>query len=765
MGVLDRIAERAEISRALTLDQYLRQLGAQYGQYMPPVVSYGPTGQPTERPPVDFETLVAQTFATNPIIYGLVTKRGLIFSEARFMWQEMADGRGGDLRYDDGLALLEKPWPNGSTGEMLMRIDQDVSLAGNAYIVRERDRLRRLRPDWVQIVLSGNPLEEHDIDVVGYVYGAGSADSGNYKAYLPDEVAHISPVPDPLATYRGMSWLTPVIREVQADKQATEHKLNFLKNGAVLGPIVKAPPGISLEQFKKFIEAAESAHVGPQNAGRFLFLASGSDVSTVGADMRQIDFKALMGSAETRMTVAALMPAVIAGVSEGLQGSSLNAGNYQAAKRAFADGTLRPLWRILCAELETIVDVPEGSRLWFDETGVAFLREDQQDVAGIQAQQATTMNTLVTAGFEPKSIVTAVRENDWSKLKHTGLTSVQLSEPGSGGQNGDQSATDNSGDFAPDTQGQQDYQGAFGEATRARKVRTAAGVRFFDQPIGTVIVPDLAKAKHLDPEWFPGHIAARLHSGENAADLAGEFQHHARTYERLAADPDHENERDHLLTLAANWRKQADDLRTVQHLPLKPKTSPGPNPRPVPAVAVPEKPNPRTVPPAPLPSRPMTPAEQKLADDFAAGRISKAQLRAILTGKTPETFQPEETLAFVRGMVTAGYITELARTGDRDRLEAYLRRQNTVTLVAAAPFFGLHIPDNAGHDRIVALFHAQALKLEGPPPPPTRESLMSRKVVDLKASLRAAGLPVSGTKPVLVDRLLAAIQAATGGQS
>jgi hypothetical protein len=32
-------------------------------------------------------------------------------------------------------------------------------------------------------------------------------------------VAHWSPIPDPLANFRGMSWLTPVLREIDADQR------------------------------------------------------------------------------------------------------------------------------------------------------------------------------------------------------------------------------------------------------------------------------------------------------------------------------------------------------------------------------------------------------------------------------------------------------------------------------------------------------------------------------------------------------------------
>lgn len=464
-NLLSRMLRRGEVSRAWSLNQYLAAVANQspFGVLYPPAVTYTSGGQVTERVEASYEAYTQYALKANPIIYGLVTKRALIFSEARFMWQKLDEGRPGDLFWTDDLTLLEKPWPNGSCGEMLMRVDQDVSLAGNAYVVREENRLRRLRPDWVQIVLTGDPAVEPDVDVLGYLYTPNGPDAGQGKAYLPDEIAHISPVPDPIASYRGMSWLTPVIREIQADQASTEHKLSFLTNGAVLGPVVTAPAGISVDQFRKFVDAAQAAHAGPANAGKMVFLAAGSDVKTISANLQQVDMKALTASAETRMTVAALTPAVIAGVSEGLAGSSLNAGNYQAAKRSFADGTLKPLWRIACAELETIVDVPDNARLWFDERSISFLRDDQQDVAQIQQVQSTAISSFITGGWKPDSARDAVKENDLGLLEHSGLTSVQLLPPGTPGAPG-QPAIEGQ---APD-QGGEDYAAALEELRASR---------------------------------------------------------------------------------------------------------------------------------------------------------------------------------------------------------------------------------------------------------------------------------------------------------
>ena len=50
---------------------------------------------------------------------------------------------------------LEVPFgPPTTTGDLLARMEQDVSLAGNAFIwdAPGEDRLVRLRPDWTTIV-------------------------------------------------------------------------------------------------------------------------------------------------------------------------------------------------------------------------------------------------------------------------------------------------------------------------------------------------------------------------------------------------------------------------------------------------------------------------------------------------------------------------------------------------------------------------------------------------------------------------------------
>jgi hypothetical protein len=84
----------------------------------------------------------------------------------------------------------------------------------------------------------------------------------------------------------------------------------------------------------------------------------------------------------------------------------------------------------VAGSLETIAPPPGGARLWVDPD-MPFLREDRKDAAEIKQIRATTLNTYLTAGYTPDSAVKALVAEDESMLKHSGLLSVQLQEPGS----------------------------------------------------------------------------------------------------------------------------------------------------------------------------------------------------------------------------------------------------------------------------------------------------------------------------------------------
>ncbi|MGH9361966.1 MAG: phage portal protein, partial [Thermoanaerobaculia bacterium] len=357
----------------------------------------------------------------------------------------------GNLFGSPELGLLEKPWPNGTTGELLTRMEVDLSLAGNFYATvaddqgrlgraasRDSRRISHLRPDWVTIIVGSRTGDPRSADArpVGYLYEPPVTGIGGLRTQavvlMPDEVCHYSVLPDPSARFRGMSWLTPVLREISADRAATTHKLKFFENSASLSTIVSLDKDVGVDAFDEFVERFKQTHQGTDNAYKTLMLGGGADVTVVGANMHQLDFKATQGAGETRIAAASGVGAVVAQFSEGMQGSSLNAGNYAASRRRVADGLFRPLWRTASASLQSLVTPPRSSAsLWYDDRDISFLQEDAKDAAEIFQIKAATIANLVKEGFTADSARAATAAQDETLLQHSGLVSVQLQPPGS----------------------------------------------------------------------------------------------------------------------------------------------------------------------------------------------------------------------------------------------------------------------------------------------------------------------------------------------
>jgi HK97 family phage portal protein len=381
-----------------------------------------------------YPLMARSAFKANGIVAACIWNRMMLFSEMRFAFRRLRSSGPAGLFSNTDLGIFDEPWPGATTGDLLSRMLTYHDVAGNAYVVRRGQQLIPLRPDWVTII-GGIPGDEEatvwhpDAQVLGYAYQEGGTALGKDPVvYLPEEVAHFATLPDPEARFVGMSWLTPVLREIMGDKAATEHKLKFFENGATPNLAVKLSVD-DLEKFTRWIELFRREHEGVSNAYRTMFLAGGADVVPIGTDLQQLEFKVTQGAGETRIAAAAGVPPVVVGLSEGLAAATYS--NYAQARRRFADNTIRPLWRNACGSLQRITRTPSDAQLWYDDRDVSALQEDKQDAATIQATQAQSIKTLIDAGYDAKTVVAAVQSEDFSQLVHTGLFSVQLQPPGS----------------------------------------------------------------------------------------------------------------------------------------------------------------------------------------------------------------------------------------------------------------------------------------------------------------------------------------------
>ena len=442
-AVVDSDERRAKARKAFVMPNFWSDDGAR--------VRLAATSSHPDREVIgeNFQSYVNDMFKANGPVFGCIAIRLRVFSQARLLFQRFAGGRPVELYGggDSGLALLERPWDRGSTAGLLTDMEMDASLAGNhfAVMVDQSGRigvrakredgafLARMRPDWCTLVIhapSGNPYNV-DARVVALLYRPpGSGDDP--LLVTRKEFSHYAPLPDPDARFRGMSWLTPIVRDVQADSAYTTHATAFLKNGATPNLVVKVGEDVEDDEFKRFVAQFKEDYAGASNAYKTLFLAGGADVTPLSIDLNQLALRESQAALETRIASASGVHVILAGFSEGLGGSSLNEGNFSAARRLFVDSTIRDLWGKAAPALEIFAPPTKAaSRLWYDARDIPFLRQDAGDEAETFLTQVQSARQAVEGGWEPDAAIDAAKAADISLLrgKHTGKVSVQLRDP------------------------------------------------------------------------------------------------------------------------------------------------------------------------------------------------------------------------------------------------------------------------------------------------------------------------------------------------
>jgi phage portal protein BeeE len=460
LSLLDRIkTARGSLETRMGVDgwlsNYLIPSSFQHGGVTYPMGLQGTLGG--QRAMEITQTLPGHTAALKacPPAFAAQDVRAAVVSGMRFCYRYKPGAKPSNRRpnvaprrkfFDARLALLDNPWPGGTTSDLASRMEWHAGLGGAAFVVRRQfpePHLQVLRPDWCALLYGSqtepdNPAHALDGEFLGTVYWNGGPNGPwgyGPEFLLPEECIHWIPKPDPLNEGMGMSWLTPAIRDIQSDVLAGQHKIKYWENGATPNLVVKGIPAVTREQFDELVEMMEERHAGAANAFKTLYLTAGADATIIGNNFQEMDFRSITAAGETRIAMLSRVPATILQISEGLQGSSLNAGNFTASRRTFADTWVYQTLADISASLAPLFKAAPDAELWFDSQDIPLLREDGKDQAEIDAVKANAIRTLVDGGFDPETAVATIAPEWLETLDHTGNVSVQLQPPGAGLQN------------------------------------------------------------------------------------------------------------------------------------------------------------------------------------------------------------------------------------------------------------------------------------------------------------------------------------------
>jgi Phage portal protein len=354
--------------------------------------------------------------AGNAVVFAAICARIRLLSEARFTLQRATDK---GLFTNSSLSILQHPWPGGTEGDLLARMEQDASLAGNSFTwsVPDEDLLVRLRPDWTTIIseLVDAPGGGQYRRKIGYWVEPPKTvlDQGRGEFYPAAEVAHWAPIPDPAASFRGMSWMTPVYRDITGDSGLITYKIKYLENSASPNLLVKYAAKLQDGTVDKIRERMHARHGGVDNAFKTLVLDQGADVTIIGNSLAQMDFANVQQAGTERILAAGMVPPLVVGL-EPIKGAGKS---YEQVMRHFADLWARPQWRSACGALESIVPgIPSAVRLWVDTGDIAALQDGEQVRAQVALVSMQALLTAVQAGYTRDSAVTAVDSGDITQL-------------------------------------------------------------------------------------------------------------------------------------------------------------------------------------------------------------------------------------------------------------------------------------------------------------------------------------------------------------
>jgi HK97 family phage portal protein len=366
--------------------------------------------RPKEKIEDDFRSYVSSGYKGNSVVFATILARMSLFSEVELAWRNKATKA---IFTNHALDLLQNPWVDGRLGDLLNRMEQHASLGGNSYTYKASPtELQQWRPDRVTIV-------SDRYGVAGYLYEPDGPGSKNAKFALAEEVAHWAPIPDPYANFRGMSWLTPILMEIQSDVAMTRHKQMFFERAATPNLLIKVDKKLDPESRARMRDELQARHEGLDNAYRSMLLEDGADATVIGSNMQAINFDVIQAAGENRIATAGGVPGIVVGLKEGLQAATYS--NYQQAMRRFADLWARPQWRSAVATLEHLLTVPAGCELWYDSKGIAALGDSNADAAKIMLDKSTAIVNLVRAGYEGAAVAKVVETGEGlGSLPHTG---------------------------------------------------------------------------------------------------------------------------------------------------------------------------------------------------------------------------------------------------------------------------------------------------------------------------------------------------------
>ena len=278
---------------------------------------------------------------------------------------------------------------------MLEQTQTYIDLTGEVFWLVIKDRANTPAEIWVINPNKMKVIPDKKSYIKGYVYKNG-------KTEIPltvEEIIHIK-LPNPENPFRGLSPLSSVQADIEAEKYSSQYNRTFFQNSAEPSGVIQFEGTLTDSQYERLRYQWNKQYQGTANAHKVAILEGGASWQNNGVTQRDMQFRDLrIMNRDTIMGVYG-MPKHILGIAE-----DVNRANAEASEYTFARWVLKPRLERIKAKLnEQLLPMFNETNLILDyDTPIPADIERNLAVAdqGFKSGYITRNEARIKVGLEP----------------------------------------------------------------------------------------------------------------------------------------------------------------------------------------------------------------------------------------------------------------------------------------------------------------------------------------------------------------------------
>lgn len=323
----------------------------------------------------------------------------VLWGARQFIEAPVALNVDGEMDADNDLVrLIRQPNPFYSGTHLLMTSAMALMLTGNCYWIIVRDRSDEpvqlwFAPPWIMDPVS----ERDDVFIEYYRYTPG----GREIELEPRDVVHVRYGLNPKDIRLGYSPLTPALREVYTDEEASNFAASILTNQGMPGVIImpdteRTIPPKDVDDVKDYFKQRSTGDF----RGEPFVMGMRTKVEQFGWEPSKIDLRAIRNVSEERVCALLGIPAAIVGLGTGVQQTKVGA-TMSELRRLGYENAIIPMQAMFTEEWNRSLlpefTVPPEAKMDFDLSDVRVLQEDENE-------KVTRLSRAVGGGWLPVSV-------------------------------------------------------------------------------------------------------------------------------------------------------------------------------------------------------------------------------------------------------------------------------------------------------------------------------------------------------------------------